>query len=626
MRVVAKKRSASPTSMPLRTAPEVEVETEESVLPSASSPASSSQISHNQNLSDSKTRRKAPAEVLAVGAGNVSSDEDIVYEDLASSDNNYTDEGDEEEHSTPGNSYYDEEDDDVHTEQDDDIIIQEQEDVGPYLSREPLSSEDEVTEDGESGNEETEDGDEEESEEDEDEWQGDEETRENNDEASEADEEDGYEDESEEEGSGREGNIEYEEEIELPPQPQVQEGGDRIKRSLSAPEGADVDALGLQSEEEVEKEELNAPHDEVDAFDVVPSSPSTSLPSAPPGPGQVVQPAVASPESSPQEEVPLDPVVPTDSKSKTKFIPIDSKSKSKTRIGMRLAQAVDAAPVTKNRSPELVPLTKDYDVFRKRLRTLIAATKKFHEQTKQMEQARLQVVKELSVLSQHTPLFDHVGQRLDAKQLKRVEKLGAESLATSAQAFDIQNKSVTNVAGEMGAGSMAALEQLASMQAKINMMEYQRHVVDYTVEWEQVVTSRIDKEIKQVNKLRQDRLHYEKKVDQIRDKINALEQKGKSTPDTISVKLTRNEEKLSASWKSHETSSGRLVVLIEQAVTFGWKDLYPLVKNSMRWQVNRVARENETCGRFPLTLEAMKSTFKENIRMKPVQSASLEEV
>jgi len=90
-----------------------------------------------------------------------------------------------------------------------------------------------------------------------------------------------------------------------------------------------------------------------------------------------------------------------------------------------------------------------------------------------------------------------------------------------------------------------------------------------------------------------------------------LVKKGKPTPDPTLQKVTRNEEKLTQAFQSHETGAGRLVVLMEQAVTFGWNDLYPLVKHTMRWQINRVAREQETYGQLPWTLQAMKSTVKE---------------
>ena len=699
-----KMTTASPnkSSKPLvRPAPDDEETEEPGVLPPASSSSpddddddnntSSSQLTHNQNISDFKSRRHDTAATTAV---SVSSDDDLVYEDLMSStsDHNhhhhhhantgvkggsinmmmYDDkmnhdsqedhqdlkgpvvgdpkgerdgECDSEHSPTASNSHDDEdddedEDDEVHTEQDDDddsmIVIQDHENEyvgGPTSNDEDddvhteqddddiinIQDEDYVVEHndvvnpaqtvspkkGETG--------------------GDDDREEM--------EEGGYENESEDEGSGHERDIDYKEEIELPPpQPQeVQEGEERVKKSISAPKGADVEAVVLISEEE-EKEEEDAPHDKIDApHDKEVDEPHDKEVDELKIATVAAAAAVAAPELSLQEEAPLDPGV----------INMDPNN-SKTTIGLRLTQAVDAAPLTKTRSPELVPLTKDYDIFRKRLRTLIAATKNYHQQTKNMEQARLQVVKEFSILSEKTPLFDHVGQRLDAEQLKRVEQQllvgdGESSLATTTSAqqdFDSSNnnnnnKSVTkNVIHEVGnASSMAALEQVTSLQATSQLSDYQRRVIDYAVEWNHVVTSRIDMEIKVVNKLRQATLHYEKKVETLRSKVNALEQKGKSTPDITATRLTRNEEKLSDAWKNHERSSGRLVVLMEEAVTCGWKDLYPLVKNAMTWEVNRVARENDTYGRLSMTLKAMESTFKQHIWTKPTQSAaSLEEV
>ena len=69
----------------------------------------------------------------------------------------------------------------------------------------------------------------------------------------------------------------------------------------------------------------------------------------------------------------------------------DNDGKRRTKIASRLTRAVNDSQYIKNRSPDLVPLAKEYDVFRKRLRSLIAATKKFLQSTRQMEQSRMEV-------------------------------------------------------------------------------------------------------------------------------------------------------------------------------------------------------------------------------------------
>ena len=230
------------------------------------------------------------------------------------------------------------------------------------------------------------------------------------------------------------------------------------------------------------------------------------------------------------------------------------------------------------------------------------------------------MVKELSILSDKTPLYNCIGTRLTQESLQSVESYGAGATVTAnaEDGYQLQQTSpVADVANEIGAGSLVSLQQLASMQARVNVLEYQQYVIDYAVEWEEIVTGRIDSQTKDVKKLQQDRLHYEKKVDALRTKVNNTERKGKETPVATMEKLQRNEEKLRDAWENHETAAGRLCVLMQEAIHFGWKDLYPLVTNIMKWEVNRLGRENETYGRLPLTLEAMKADFEENLWRKP---------
>ena len=625
--------------------PAVRPETDDVLPPAASSsspaslPDTPSAIKHNQNLSDSKSRRQT-APVVSVddpGGGQkqqpkvpvsvtvvVSSEEEeeisvflsAEEEDEEQSSSSFLIEGREDFASSDYNDHA--------TQQQQ----QQQQDVKGLLEEEMNSQEDDLEIEVEPKHARTPYN----SCDDEDDEDEDDEVHSEQDEKQQSKEiigeqdsvdygQDDYEDESssDQEGSDEEGIIDYEEEIELPP-PKEEGIIDYEEEIIELP----------RQQQQQQQEEVDAPHDEIDELDMAPSLPPAAVSASPKSlPAENNAATRKSKSSLPQEKAPLennenqnDP--PPSSSLMASSMDMDSKSKH--NIGLRLTQAVDAAVVTKNRSPELVPLTRDYDVFRKRLRALIAACKNYHQQAQKMDQARFQVVKEFTNLARDTPLFEHVEQQVldnnDAKpinnrvQQQQLDGKESSSLATTPkQAFDIQNKSVTDILEEGRSGastsssSMLALEQVASLQSQMNLVEYQRHVIDYAVEWNDVVTSRIDKQLKQVTKLRQQYLHYDKKVHQLRHKINVLEQKGKkSTPPEVVSKLTRNEEKLSVAFASHQNMSGRLVVLMEQAVTFGWKDLYPLVKNTMKWQVNRVAREQETYGQYPITLQAMKST------------------
>ena len=126
------------------------------------------------------------------------------------------------------------------------------------------------------------------------------------------------------------------------------------------------------------------------------------------------------------------------------------------------------------------------------------------------------------------------------------------------------------------------LQEVAHAQHESRNDEYQQCVLGYALEWEQVVTSKVDLELKQVKKLQQSRLHYEKKVEGLRKKVNTLDNKGKDLSPDLMEKLARNEQKLKDAWEVHEIRASRLCFLIEEVVQYGWKDLYPLVANLIK--------------------------------------------
>jgi hypothetical protein len=63
-----------------------------------------------------------------------------------------------------------------------------------------------------------------------------------------------------------------------------------------------------------------------------------------------------------------------------------------TLIEDRLNEAVaKVEPNVQNRSPDIVPLAKTYDVLRKKLRLLVSASKKYHEASLAQDKARTEV-------------------------------------------------------------------------------------------------------------------------------------------------------------------------------------------------------------------------------------------
>lgn len=231
-----------------------------------------------------------------------------------------------------------------------------------------------------------------------------------------------------------------------------------------------------------------------------------------------------------------------------------------------------------------------------------------------------------------TPLFDHVGRPLKDEQLKDIHQdttmQGKGVVVTSRSSAGEDNGGNGSNGGSgsngnlelpaekmplliihqqaIGTLSLVAIEQLAAMEHQMSADEFDKYILGYAKEWEEIATKRLDEELKAVWQLQRQRLHYERKVAGLRKRVNHLEGRGKDVAPTYAEKVDRNEHKLSAAWRNHEERASKLCVLLEQVMHHGWKDLYPLIKNTMRWEMNRLSRDEQSYGKLKSTLEAMR--------------------
>ena len=290
------------------------------------------------------------------------------------------------------------------------------------------------------------------------------------------------------------------------------------------------------------------------------------------------------------------------------------------RISDRLTRSVNSASLSKkNRSPELIPLAVEWETTKKKLRLLVSMTKDYGESTRIMQASRSKLVNHLGLLSDKSPIFDSVGkQTLNTKSTTlALISILEDPLTKMTVAQVVKEQQKSSEGTTVVVNSVEALQQLATTQEVVQQREYRTQVVDYAMEWEKTVSERVEGELKKVRILQTSRSHYEKKVEQLRQRTNELEKKGKTNTVAQAERLERNEKKLKDAFSSHETEAGRLCVLIEEATTNGWKDLYHLVENYCKWETNRVDQESDIYSQLlPTTLDSMKSTFKKNSSKK----------
>lgn len=107
--------------------------------------------------------------------------------------------------------------------------------------------------------------------------------------------------------------------------------------------------------------------------------------------------------------------------------------------------------------------------------------------------------------------------------------------------------------------------------------KYQQFVLDYAIEWEKIVRTRIDNGIRKAAETKRDLDHYQKKVEALRQSTNASMVKGKSVGSSQAEKLQRNEEKFLQAKQNYNRISTDLVILMEEVTERSWRDLHPLL-------------------------------------------------
>ncbi len=105
-------------------------------------------------------------------------------------------------------------------------------------------------------------------------------------------------------------------------------------------------------------------------------------------------------------------------------------------------------------------------------------------------------------------------------------------------------------------------------------------------EWLEVISARVSSNVIQFKELSDSLEHYNTKVEKL---------KGKEKPNAASPspKLERNETKLRGTRESHDTMGEHLYKLMEEVTVRAWKDLLPLLMQSI--QMDLTQAEEERC-------------------------------
>ena len=163
--------------------------------------------------------------------------------------------------------------------------------------------------------------------------------------------------------------------------------------------------------------------------------------------------------------------------------------------------------------------------------------------------------------------------------------------------------------------SMASVVALARIHSSRSVTEYQQQILAYVTTWTEAVTSKVENELQAYDKLEETLYHYEVKVDDLRAKSKG----------NTSTKLTRNYKKLAIAGQKRDEQLHKVCYLLKAVVENSWKDLFPLIEQTMVWETNRRDGQVDTIGMMlPKTMYNMKENILSGKTMPVPDRESLE--
>lgn len=195
-----------------------------------------------------------------------------------------------------------------------------------------------------------------------------------------------------------------------------------------------------------------------------------------------------------------------------------------------------------------------------------------------------------------------------------------------------------SISGTDNKDSLKAVTTKFSEQRKIHEQTFHSHVIQYCSEWEAWVTNTVDNGLKENKKLHESLDHYQTKVEQLRKKVqqeiekqqkkdekkqttaeNAATTPRSQAPTKLTQKLERNETKLSQAWRAYEKNSAQLCHLLEEVCHQGWKDLQPVLKDYMQWEMRRSSSEYDCLAQLAATTEQLTKTVETATKQRAQQ-------
>lgn len=138
-------------------------------------------------------------------------------------------------------------------------------------------------------------------------------------------------------------------------------------------------------------------------------------------------------------------------------------------------------------------------------------------------------------------------------------------------------------------------------------------LLDYVMEWEEIVVADLGQQLSILDKLEQKKSRYEQRSQQLK-KWKRITSDHPRIANLFHTKWQRIQVKYQDANQIYKEKEGELVFLLQQVTAHGWKDLYPLVEATLELEIQRMEKEQDSFGQqFPAAVDHVEALLEETI-------------
>eukprot|EP00571_Detonula_confervacea_P010031 CAMPEP_0172304250 /NCGR_PEP_ID=MMETSP1058-20130122/5674_1 /TAXON_ID=83371 /ORGANISM="Detonula confervacea, Strain CCMP 353" /LENGTH=637 /DNA_ID=CAMNT_0013015393 /DNA_START=79 /DNA_END=1992 /DNA_ORIENTATION=- len=145
----------------------------------------------------------------------------------------------------------------------------------------------------------------------------------------------------------------------------------------------------------------------------------------------------------------------------------------------------------------------------------------------------------------------------------------------------------------------------ADYKETYSKLDEHSQLVEYVVNWDHIVTKRVETKYGEYAKQRTSLNHYAKKVDSLLAEEGKLREKQKQMKPKQIEKLERNQDKLTEARETHDSAGESLLMLMDEVILRSWRDAFPLLKKSIRFEGDFAAINQKHMAELGRSLELL---------------------